>query len=298
MSTIITFGDLVNFVASRVGASRQDLTRIDEYCFNALRQVWRRFQWPERRRKGYLEIPASDDLIVDLNYQDGLVRRAGGDPWVPGTWVGWTFIQFGNPGYEVIDVPDPDTMALGRPFLGETQLSAGAFVYQDTFQMPDDFAEVVEDELLMLWGEGYPLDWIDQVEGRRLAPYLVGPGRPWWATEGPRVRGDDNLYDKRSLRFGPYAADVTYPVDFAYYCEYPELPDSEPDRSDAKLLIPEGRRDLCAWRALSDAYSEHPFTDGTQMERFEGRYERELDVALRSEKEAVTDVTYLEAFDR
>ena len=294
-----TFGELKNFVAVRVGASRQDLLRIDLYSEDALKKVWRRFQWAQRKR--HIELYAKqtvDDLVVSVTKGSPDVVRVSGTAFADPDHVGAGFIQFGRPGYKVLSVTDADNLVLHRPWFEKSDTDAAAAFYWDVIELPTDVAELVEDEVLLLVDSSQPLDFIDEVEGRRLAAYPTSKGKPYWVTPGPRTEGTDSLYDVRSLRFGPQVFDDLYPIDVGYLCHYPPLPATDPERSAAKILIPEGRRSLVAWHALSVAYSEHPFTDGTQAERWEGKYERELDIALRAEKEAVTNVTYLEAFDR
>jgi|GEM_PF-3415407 len=289
-----TFGEMRDFVAERVGASRAaDVARIDTYCEISLDKVWRRLKLPESRRETVIEATKSIEATVAATEGSKVVTLVSGDPFTAAL-VGMKMIVLGLAPYTVATYTDPNTIELSRAYFEESDTALEIIFYDDEIRLPDTVAEVIEDDIRLLVDEGDRVRWMDRTEGRSVAPWPSSSGQPNWVTPGKRVFDSSDVFVARTLRLGPVACDRAYPVEVPYHCRYPALPTTEVDRLAEKIHLPRERRDLATWHALASAYSEHPFTDQNQQERWESKYEREMDIALKALQDERTDVHYIE----
>lgn len=281
-------GDIISHVAARVGASRaSDIDRIRTYTVDALKEVYRRFRWPDRRATADIAMTPSVEVTYTSVKGSLIVTVAGADP----SWAGRRFACLSTPSYEIEGVVG-DELTLKRPMFEDSVTDGSGVIFLDTIQLPQDVAEIVEQEIRVLATDGGPVTWVLATDYNRRWPWPQSMGIPYAACEGPKAFDADTSRTSRTLRVGPNAADDAYVIRIPYYKHYPEVvDDTDP------VLIPEENRDLAVYLAMSAAYSEYPFADTQQAERWEGKYERELDKALRSQKETDTDTVVINQFD-
>ena len=293
MANLATFGDLKTRLARRVGASHaDDLTTLGEYGLEALRDVYRRFKWPSRRRVAHLLTSAAIDISIDaaLRGDPNVTVPLAMDP----THVGWKVNKgWGNPGYEIESIAAPNVV-LVRPW-AEDDIAAPTEgkLYNDLLELPDDCAEVATEDIALLDSSGAPLAWKQRTEANAEYVFPRGQGRPGWITYGDHDLAPDGSVEHRNLRVGPNAPDAQYAVRVGYWRKYPT-----PSGDGDAILLPEDLRDLAVWGALYRAYSEPPWINDTQAASMKQLYEVELDIALRdSSKEGDAEMFVIDRFD-
>lgn len=289
-----TFGAMWQNVAARAGASRDsDVARIKGYAWQGLVNVWRRFQWPERERNVEL---TTVSLVAGMtcawaNDSDVVSWVSGPTPdaaWA-GRWIapGWTAP------YKVLSVSGND-ITVHRPFLDDS-LTIVSPVYVTELELPVGVAEILEQDIQLLYKTGATLGFASAPNARRSSPFPRAGGVPLLWSPGRRVVDATGVFSLRSLNVGPNAPDRRYVLSVNYLCHYPPLPDVDPDSEP--IHVPDERRELVVWNALSRAYTEHPFVDTQQAERFEALYEKNLSIALNAHKEEAGAVEYVRGYD-
>lgn len=298
MANLETFGDLKTRVAVRVGVGNRasDLVRIGEYCLEALRDVFRRGHWPERRTHVHLQLTAPQTLTGSWAQGSAtVVVPAGpfastdvGKFLIPGGW--------GLPPYRISGYTDPTTVTVERT-LFETSVVAGEITFfTDEVALPTDCGEIIDDDVRLLYESGYPLTFFQASDMTKRKPYPTSTGRPTiWSPAPRRIPTGGAAVDPLSVRYirvGEKAPDQAYWVYLPYYRTYPD-----PADDNAKIWLHPDRRDLAQWKALANAYAEPPFLDIAAAERMEQKYEDELDEAMRSQHEEAGEIIYVESFD-
>ena len=296
--TLDTFGDLKNRVAVRVGASRAaDVSRVGEYCIEAVRDFWRRHDWPERRRQVALQVPAAVEFTATVT--NGSVDvSAPSVPFVTGTWpasqVSWQILigGWGTPPYEITEVTDADNVKVARPYLGEDKVGIDCVIYQDRLWLPPECAEVLTEDIHLLEDKGRAMRWKDRLTGNWEYTDPVTSGRPRWLTFGDHYIDPTTGRHNRCVRVGPSAGDVAYAIQLGFKNTYPGgTEDADP------LLIPVDRRDIVMWGALMRAYSEPPWLNEVDALQMKQLYEAETGIAESTEQEGDSEMFQMDMYD-
>lgn len=296
MGHLDLFGELKDRVAVRVGASReQDVERIRDYCLEALRDVWRRHPWAERRDDCVVQTVPNFELTVGVTNGSRLISSAAlfdtaafpSGHALRNLMPGWA-----NAPYEIESVTDASNAVLARDYLGETNAALEASIYQDRILLPQDVAEVLTEDISLLDERGKPLTWMERLTGRWEYAYPRAVGRPDWLAYGKSFKREDGTVQHRTMRVGSRAPDKIYAIRIGYRNEYPGRDDDK-----APVLVPESRRDVVVWGALMRAYSEPPWVNEGNALQFKQLYEAELGIARESEKEGDAELFVIERYD-
>lgn len=288
MANLATFGDLKTRVATRVGASRAaDVTRIGEYCLEACREVWRRFSWPERRRRVVLVTKAPGTVTLTVTNNNAAATVTAGSVAIGDKLV----VAWGDAPYVAKNVSGAN-VTLDRVYLG-TSGSQVFVTFQDELDLPADAAEVLTEDIQILDGSGPPIEWKDRITGAWEYAYPRSSGRPLWMTYGDnKLDPSTGLMTGARVRVGPSAPDQAYALRLGYLNVYPT-----PAGDGDALLIPQDRRDLAVWAALYRAYTEPPWLSEVNAGQMKGLYEAQLDIALRTQKEGTADIFVIDRMD-
>ncbi len=211
-------------------------------------------------RTGWKLLEADDRFLTLAPYTVGTMALTAGAQVVVGTGTAWSAAMVGmgviipgrNETYR-FNFTDTTHGALDRPYEGGTAAASAYQLYQDIYELPDDFARP-----LVARNERYPalIEYRDRVAMDRSAPVRITFGEPaFWsmASPGPILSLQADLEDdRRRAQLYPvpnYAA--AYP--YAYIRTVPRFTEGDTDNAVLPWVSTKALMDLARAGVEGDA---------------------------------------------
>ncbi len=248
-------------------------TTVERALNSALRRVARAFDWPELKKRDFVQIVAP--------YKAGTVDVTNGSTSLTGNSTAWQTaavakrkfaLGYRSPIYTISSVGGETAITLSDAYLGSTAAAQTYVIYEDRVSMPADTGKI-----LSIWlhddNDAVELERVDETE---LVGWGVYAGQEDAPSQFALIERDTATPANIQIRIGPYAPDKAYNLEVKYRIKI---------TSDANPFD-ESREDVIIQAALAWLYQRDK---PSRVANAEQLYERLLRDEIAQSRETETE---------